>query len=352
MKCLVIAEAGVNHNGDLALAKKLIEVAAESGAHFVKFQTFKAKKIVSLTAKKAEYQIENTGSDEGQYEMLKKLELSEEDHFALIAHCQACNISFLSTPFDEESANFLEDKVSLYKIPSGELTNIPYIEFLAKKKMPIVLSTGMGTMEEVEEAVSMIRQTWKNVGLDEEKLVHLKSGHTLSQLTLLHCTTDYPADLNSVNLLAMNRMKEQLQVKVGYSDHTAGIDVSLWARALGAVIIEKHFTLDKNMPGPDHAASLDPVELKSLMIGLEKVERTLGDGQKNPSNKELKNIEIVRKSLFYKNDFKKGHQIGRDDIEILRPGSGLPPKDFYRLIGKTLKNNVKAQDSIRWEDIR
>ncbi|WP_270978418.1 N-acetylneuraminate synthase [Campylobacter helveticus] len=329
-KVLIIAEAGVNHNGDLNLAKKLIEQAAKAGADIVKFQTFKAEDCVSIKAKKAKYQLENTAKDESQLEMIKKLELSREAHFELMKHCKKHNIAFLSTPFDLESVAFLQSlNLSYFKIPSGEITNFPYLKAVAKCKKKVLLSTGMANLAEIEAALEILR---KNGTRD---------------ITLLHCTTEYPAPFEEVNLNAIKTLKEAFKLKVGYSDHTKGIVAALGAVALGAVVIEKHFTLDKTMEGPDHKASLEPSELKELCEGIRTLEKALGNGIKKASKSEAKNIIIARKSLVAKREIQKGEKFSEQNLTTKRPGSGISAMRYEEYLGKRALKTYKKDELIR-----
>jgi len=332
--CFIIAEAGVNHNGDLHLAKKLIDAAKESGADAVKFQTFKAENLVSLQAEKAPYQIKNTGASESQYDMIKALELSDDEFCELKNYAEEKKIIFLSTPFDHQSADFLDELgISLLKIPSGEITNIPLIEHIGKKKKPVILSTGMSTLGEVEEAIEALKI------------------RGTTAITLLHCTTSYPAPIESVNLAAMETLHCAFKLPVGYSDHTEGITIPIAAVALGACVIEKHFTLDKNLLGPDHKASLEPNELKAMVKAIRTVELAMGDGIKLPTKAEKENINVGRKSLVAKIDIKAGEILKEGDISVKRPGNGIPPKYFDELIGKKANKNILYDEQIRWEDI-
>lgn len=332
---IIIAEAGVNHNGDMEVAKQLIDAAVEAGVDYVKFQTFVASKLVSKAAQKADYQIENTGEkNESQLEMLKKLELSEADHYLLIDYCKQKHINFLSTAFDLDSLDFLKKLgLKLFKIPSGEITNLPYIEKVARLAEEVILSTGMSTMEEIEDAITVIRQT------------------SAAKITVLHCNTEYPTPYSDVNLLAMNKIKEQFGVEIGYSDHTLGIEVPVAAVALGATVIEKHFTLDKTLPGPDHAASLEPAELKNMVSAIRNIEQALGAAVKAPSPSELKNIKIARKSIHLAVDKNKGEIISFNDLEMLRPGDGLSPMKMNDVIGKILKQDLPAGHKLNLNDI-
>lgn len=338
-KVLIIAEAGVNHNGDFEKAKKLIEVAAEAGADIVKFQTFKAKKLVSSSAKKAEYQQTNFAeSDNSQFNMLKKLELPFEWHQDLIDYAKSQEIQFASTGFDEESVDFLESLgQSFFKIPSGEITNLPYLEHIASKNKPTILSTGMADMNEISEAIDAL----------------LNSGLSKNHITVLHCNTEYPTPMEDVNLMAMLQIRNDLGVKVGYSDHTLGIEVPIAATALGATVIEKHFTLDRKLPGPDHSASLEPNELKAMVQAIRNIEKALsGSGIKSPSNSETKNIIVARKSLVLTKDLASGTAITKDDLEIKRPGNGISPMKIKEVIGMTLKNDMPKEAILQWEDLQ
>lgn len=337
-KVLIIAEAGVNHNGDFELAKKLIDVAADAGADFVKFQTFKADKLVSKTAVKASYQQNNSDdAEQSQYQMLKQLEIPEQWHYTLKDYSLSRGINFLSTGFDEESIDFLERlEPGLYKIPSGEITNKPYLEHVAAKGKPIILSTGMADLNEIISAIQVITT----------------NGISMEMITVLHCNTEYPTPMSDVNLLAMNTIKKELGVKVGYSDHTLGIEVPIAAVALGASVIEKHFTLDKTMKGPDHLASLDPVELKAMVKAIRNIELAIaGNGNKEPSPSELKNKVIVRKSMHLKRKVEPGHIIIKDDIEMKRPGDGLSPMLLDQIIGKKVKTELPPEYKLTLNDI-
>ena len=327
--CFIIAEAGVNHNGDVNLARKLIDVAAVAGADAVKFQTFVAEEVVSCNAPKAEYQKHTTDPTESQYEMIKKLELSKEDHKELIEYAKNKNILFLSTPFDEKSVDMLiELGVPLIKISSGEITNHPFLKYIARKGLPIILSTGMSTLEEVAEAVSVIR----------------KAG--CENLTLLHCTSNYPARVEDCNLRAMKTMADAFDLPVGYSDHTPGIVVPIAAAAMGANVIEKHFTLDRNLPGPDHKASLEPNELRDMVQSIRMVEKALGSPIKAPAGSELGVRDVVRRSIVARIDIPKGNVITMDMISCKRPGIGIPPKEIDRIIGKISNTFINKDDII------
>lgn len=316
-KTLIIAEAGVNHNGDVNLAKKLVDVAVNAGVDYVKFQTFKADKLVNKLAKKADYQKDNTGNDDSQYQMLKKLELTDENHHILIDYCQQKGVKFLSTAFDFDSIEFLKDKIDFYKIPSGEITNLPYLEKVAKLNLSIVMSTGMATMQEVKDALSVLT----------------KNGISKDRVTILHCNTEYPTPMEDVNLKAMLTIKKELGVEVGYSDHTLGIEVPIAAVALGATVIEKHFTLDNTMEGPDHRASLEPNELIAMVKGIRNIEKAMGNGVKTPSKSEQKNIAIARKSIVAIQSIKKGEELSEQNMTVKRPGNGISPMKWNEVIG-------------------
>lgn len=336
-KVLIIAEAGVNHNGSFEIAERLIKAAAESGADFVKFQTFKADKIVSLAAKKATYQKANTSDgDDSQYEMLKKLEIPEDWYQKIISLCKEHNIGFLSTGFDEDSIDFLDQyNPEFYKIPSGEITNKPYLEHVAKKGKPIVISTGMATIQEIQNAVDVI----------------VLNGISKENITVLHCNTEYPTPMKDVNLLAMLHIKNELGVEVGYSDHTEGIEIPTAATALGAKVIEKHFTLDKSMNGPDHRASLEPDELKDMVQAIRNIELAIsGSGVKTPSDSEKKNLDVVRKSIYIKNNLLAGQSISKEDLIMLRPGNGISPMEIDQVIGKKLIVNKCAGEQLNKTD--
>ncbi|EMN01219.1 N-acetylneuraminate synthase [Leptospira noguchii str. 1993005606] len=332
MKTLIIAEAGVNHNGDLELARKLIDVAANAGADIVKFQTFKAERLVTKSAKKADYQ--NTTTDnaaESQYEMLKKLELSKENHEKLIQHCKRTGIEFLSTAFDLQSLAFLEQlNLSRYKIPSGEITNFPYLQKIGSSGKPIILSTGMSTLGEIESALLVLETT----------------GAKRDEITVLHCNTEYPTPYSDVNLSAMKSIADAFKIKVGYSDHTSGIEVSVAAVALGASVIEKHFTLNRSLPGPDHKASLEPNELKTMVRSIRNVELSLGDGIKKPSSSEFKNISIARKSIVAASSIKAGEIFTRENLTAKRPGDGISPMRLNEVIGLKAKRDFFEDELI------
>ncbi|MFK8060267.1 MAG: N-acetylneuraminate synthase [Polaribacter sp.] len=337
-KVIIIAEAGVNHNGDLKQAKKLIDVAALAKVDYVKFQTFKSEKIVSPNAKKAEYQSKNIGdNDNSQFKMLKKLELSDQDHIELINYCKIKNIKFFSTAFDLDGIDYLDSlDFDIFKIPSGEITNYPYLKRIAQKNKPVILSTGMSNLIEIEDAINVL----------------VKFGSEKSDITVLHCNTEYPTPMDDVNLKAMLTIGHQLGVKIGYSDHTLGIEVPIASVALGASVIEKHFTLDRTLPGPDHRASLEPEELKNMVSSIRNIEQAIsGNGEKKPSKSEIKNIVIARKSIHLKRDLKKGSVISEDDIIALRPASGISPMKWNDVIGKILLEDKKEFYNLNWEDL-
>lgn len=330
----IIAEAGVNHNGSLQRALELIEVAAFAQANAVKFQTFRAEDLVTSTAPKADYQKRATGENQSQFEMLKALELTMADFQVLFDHCQESGIEFMSTPFDEKSADELESLgMSTFKIPSGELTNHPLIRHIALKQKPVILSTGMATLDEVNQAVEVIRAV----------------GNT--QFQLLHCVSDYPADPATVNLRAMQVMRERFQVPVGLSDHTLGIHIPIAAVAMGASCIEKHFTLDKSLPGPDHQASLNPEELDQLVKQVREVERAFGSGIKQPTEAERKTALIARRSVVLAHNLPKGHLLTPNDLILRRPGTGLPPNELPYLIGKKLKSDLPKDHILQESDL-
>lgn len=332
MKTIIIAEAGVNHNGDIDLAKKLVVEAAAAGADLVKFQTFLANKIVSSTAPKAEYQKRTTDSGESQFEMIQKLELSRESHEVLIEECRRQGIGFFTTAFDPESFDMLLDLgcVDLIKIPSGEITNLPLMRYMTRLGKPVLLSTGMANLGEVEAAIQVIEA----------------AGTPRHLITLLHCTTEYPTPMEDVNLRAMVSMKRAFGVKVGYSDHTPGIEVAIAAAALGATVIEKHFTLDRNLPGPDHKASLEPHELKAMVNAIRKIEVALGDGIKQASRSELKNKPIARKSIVARREISAGELFSEDSIAAKRPGTGISPMRWDEIIGKIARRNFAVDELI------
>lgn len=330
-KVLIIAEAGVNHNGSVELAKKLIEKAAEAGADVVKFQTFKSGELISKFAEKAEYQKKNTNAAESQLDMVKKLEFDENIHFELIKHCAINKIKFLSTPFDNASVDLL-DKLGLdtFKVPSGEITNVPYLRKIGKLNKKLIVSTGMAKLGEIEFMLDTLTA----------------AGTSLENIIVLHCNTEYPTPMEDVNLNAMLTIKNAFSVNVGYSDHTNGIEVSVAAAALGACVIEKHFTLDRAMEGPDHKASLEPDELKAMVNAIRNIELALGTGIKKPSQSEYKNIKIARKSVVAKCNIKKGEVFGENNITAKRPAGGISPEHWDEIIGKTAKRDFLEDEMI------
>lgn len=330
-RTLIIAEAGVNHNGDLALAKQLIDIAAEAGADYVKFQTFTADRIVSRSASKAEYQQQATDASETQYEMLKRLELSHAMHLELIKHCEKQSIKFLSTGFDKESVELLVDLgIDLIKIPSGEITNLPYLRFIGSLGLPVILSSGMSTMDEIGDALVIL----EGAGLGR------------SRVTVLHCTTEYPTPMVEVNLRAITSISNTFGVVVGYSDHTVGIEVSIAAVALGASVIEKHFTLDRSLPGPDHKASLEPNELIEMVKAIRNIEHSLGSGVKEPALSEIKNLRIARKSIMAKQQIAKGEVLSTSNLIVKRPGDGISPMNWDLLVGQIASRDYLPDEMI------
>lgn len=331
MKTLIIAEAGVNHNGSLEIARQLVDVAAQSGADFVKFQTFKADGLLTRQAGKADYQRQLTAEDESQYDMIRRLELSPEMHEALIEHCRCRGIRFLSTGFDIESLDLLAGLgIPLFKIPSGEITNLPYLQHIGRLGKPIILSTGMADMAEIGTALQVLEQ----------------AGTRRQQIVVLHCNTEYPTPMCDVNLRAMLSIRDAYGVQVGYSDHTAGIEVPIAAVALGATVIEKHYTLDRSLPGPDHQASLEPGELKAMVVAIRNIELALGDGIKRPSPSEAKNIPIVRKSLVAACPIRAGETFTLDNLAVKRPGAGLSPMRINEMLGRVARRDFRADELI------
>jgi N,N'-diacetyllegionaminate synthase len=330
-RTLIIAEAGVNHNGDLELAKQLIDAAAEAGADLVKFQTFNADRQVTRTVKKADYQIQTTGIKESQHEMLRRLELTEKIHHKLIAHCAGRSIGFFSTGFDIESVDLL---LSLgqdhFKIPSGEITNLPYLRHIGQLRKSIILSTGMATLGDIDAALDVLEQ----------------AGTARAQITVLHCTTEYPTPMNEVNLRAMQSIHSAFGVAVGYSDHTQGIEVAIAAVAMGASVIEKHFTLDRNLPGPDHKASLEPEELKAMVAAIRNIEVALGDGIKRLTPSEARNKPVARKSLLASQAIKAGEVFSAQNITTKRPGTGVSPMLWDEVMGRTAPRDFVADELI------
>ena len=329
--CIIVAEAGVNHNGDIEMAHRMIDVAAESGADLVKFQTFTADGLVTRWAEKAVYQKQTTEATESQYDMLRRLELNYQTHESLMVHCRERGIGFLSTPFDTVSVDLLvELGIERFKIPSGEITNLPYLRYIGRYGKPIILSTGMATLGEIEAALSILE----------------KAGTQKCLLTVLHCNTDYPTPMSDVNLLAMLTIRDEFGVEVGYSDHTLGIEVPIAAVALGATILEKHFTLDRNLPGPDHRASLEPDELKAMVQAIRNIELALGDGIKRTSASEARNKSIARKSLVAGRPISKGETFTQDNLAVKRPGTGISPMRWDELIGQTARKNYEKDEII------
>lgn len=331
MSVMIIAEAGVNHNGSLALAKKMIDAAKDAGADYIKFQTFIPKELVAKDAQKAEYQKETTGTGESQQEMLEKLALTFDNFKELKEYCKEVGVGFLSTPFDFESIEFLKGlDLDFWKIPSGEVTNLPYLKRLAVTGKPIVLSTGMCTLQEVGEAVRILEAE----GVDRQ------------DVTLLQCNTEYPTPYGDVNLRAMLKMQEAFGVTVGYSDHTKGIEIPLAATALGAAVIEKHFTLDRQMEGPDHKASLEPQELKEMIQSIRHIEQAMGDGEKRPSKSEKKNIPVARKSVVAKTEIRRGEVFTEENLTLKRPGTGISPMKWEEIIGRKADRDYREDEQI------
>jgi N,N'-diacetyllegionaminate synthase len=330
--CYIIAEAGINHNGDIKLAKKLVKAAAKSGADAVKFQTFSADSIATKTAQKAAYQKRISDASESQYEMLRRLELSRDSFSLLSEYAETCGIEFLSSPFDLNSAELLESiGVRAFKIPSGEITNIPLLEHVGKYKKPVVLSTGMAEMDEIHEGISAIHRGGAK------------------QIVLLHCVTSYPTPLETANLLMITTLAKEFVVPVGFSDHTEGVIAATLARALGACVIEKHFTLDRNLPGPDHKASLEPAELAELVQQVRLVERALGDGKKHIGKTEAAIRKIARKSLVAATAIPKGTRITRDMIDMKRPGTGIETKNLKEVVGKRAGKAIRKDTVLSWD---
>ena len=329
MSILIIAEAGVNHNGSLAMAKQLAGVAKAAGADIVKFQTAKPELVISRFAEKAEYQKAETGEAESQLEMCKRIHLTFDEHAQLKEYCDSIGIAYLSTPFDLDSIDFLQQLgTPMWKVPSGEITNLPSLEKIAATKKPVILSTGMSMISEIEDALTI-----------------LEDGGA-GPITLLHCNTEYPTPIEDANLLAMQDLREQFGLPVGYSDHTAGIEADIAAAALGAVVIEKHFTLDKALPGPDHKASLSPEELTAMVAAVRKTELALGDGRKHVTESEAKNKPIARKSILAKRDIKKGETFTPENLTVKRPGDGISPMRWYDVLGKTAKRDFAEDEKI------
>lgn len=354
-KVFIIAEAGVNHNGSLDMALQLINVAAEAGADAIKFQSFKADKVVSCSALKAEYQTRNTEDSESQLEMLQRLELNEKQHAFLLGHCQKHGIEFMSTPFDLDSLNLLVSKINVarLKIPSGEITNAPFLLRIAKTGKPLILSTGMSTLNEVETALGVLAfgmigwETSPSIAAFKEAYLSKKGQALLNEkVVLLHCTTEYPAPIDEVNLRAMDTLKNVFALPVGYSDHTLGISVPIAAAARGAVIIEKHLTLDRCLPGPDHKASLEPGELKKMVDSIRQIEIALGTGIKSPTASEVKNLAIVRRSLVAVKEIKQGEKFNEYNMGVKRPGIGVSPIAYWEYLGKEANRNYQIDEVI------
>ncbi|MFN5622061.1 MAG: N-acetylneuraminate synthase [Flavobacteriales bacterium] len=334
---MIIAEAGVNHNGSLDMAMQLIDAAADAGVDYVKFQTFKADKLVSRDTGMADYQKSNTGTDTSQYEMLRKLELSAAHHEVLIDYCNQKNVQFLSTAFDLESIDLLVSLgITLGKVPSGEITNKPYLEKMARSFERIILSTGMCTMDEIMEAIQVLEA----------------NGKRREDITVLHCNTEYPTPMHDVNLKAMHHIARVCGTAIGYSDHTLGIEVPIAAVALGASVIEKHFTLDCTLPGPDHRASLEPSALKAMVDSIRNIEQAMaGDGIKHPSTSEMKNITVARKSIHLAKDCEAGHVLTESDFMMMRPGDGISPMRMDEVIGRCVKTELTSGKKLTWEDL-
>lgn len=330
----IIAEAGVNHNGSVELALELVNTAKAAGADAVKFQTFRADRLATPVAHKAAYQERTTAITQSQFEMLRRLELDEPAHRCLIDRCRQVGIQFLSSPFDEQSADMLAAMdVPAFKVPSGEITNLPFLRHLARKARPIILSTGMSTLGEVQDAVRLLQ------------------AENVADLKLLHCVTEYPAPYAEVNLRAMRTLRSAFRLPVGYSDHTEGIEISIAAVALGAEVIEKHLTLDRTSPGPDHAASTEPDEFQEMVTAIRHVEQALGNGVKSPAPCELSNISVARKSIVASRALSPGHRLDSDDLEVKRPGTGLAPKFLPELIGRTLRKGLTKDELISWDHL-
>lgn len=336
MKTIIIAEAGVNHNGKIGIAKKLIKYASDAGADYIKFQTFEASKLVSSSAKKAVYQkLDDNTKNENQLSMLKSLELSPDDHNTLIKECKNNNIKFLSSAFDIEGLEYLNNiGLDFFKVPSGELTNLPYLQRLSSIGKPIILSTGMANLDEIRSAMKILTK-----GISKKKI------------TILHCNTEYPTPMRDVNLRAMENISKEFGCKVGYSDHTLGIEVPIAAVAMGANVIEKHFTLDRKLVGPDHVSSLEPKELESMVNSIRNVELAIsGNGEKLPTPSEKKNISLVRKSIHSSKFIESGQIISEDDLIPLRPGDGISPMEWYKIIGSKAKHDIPSYYKIKYSD--
>lgn len=351
----IIAEAGVNHNGSFEMAKKLVKVAKEAGANAVKFQTFRAENLVTKEAMQAEYQVENLGESTSQFEMLKKLELSFDEFKSLKNYCDYIGIEFLSTPFDYDSVDFLVDKLQMQtvKIPSGELTNSPFIHYIATKQKSMIISTGMATIDEIHEALSFVAfglaRPSDDVIIDRvHSFYKTDEAKDILQrfVTVLHCTTEYPAPIETINLKAMNQLSEELGLPIGFSDHSQGITIPIAAISMGAIVIEKHFTLDRALPGPDHVASLEPIELTAMINSIRQVESALGTGLKQPTLNEMKNRVAARKSIVAKVDIKQGEMLNMSNITIKRPGNGISPSKYWSLLGKKATKFYQKDEQI------
>lgn len=354
--CYIIAEAGVNHNGDMGMAVELIEVAARAGANAIKFQTFKSEALINKQAEKADYQKQTSGSDESQYAMLKRLELKPEDHYKLIAHCEKRGIQFLSTPFDPNSLDFLlrELELPMLKMASGEIINGPLLLAAAQSGKDLILSTGMSTLSEIEAALKLVLFGYLEPSNATPDIAHLDTLFAQAEhqqllrdkVSLLHCTTEYPAPYPDVNLRAIDTLRELYGLRIGFSDHTQGIHIPIAAVARGAEIIEKHLTLDKTLPGPDHQASLEPDELQAMVKGIRDVEAALGNGDKQPAASELKNRPIVRKSLVAARAIRQGEIFSADNLASKRPGSGISPMRYWEVLGQTASRDFAADEEI------
>lgn len=332
MKTLIIAEAGVNHNGDMELARQLIDAAAQAGVDMVKFQTFSANRLVTHSASKAQYQSNSTDAAESQHKMLSRLELTRAMHEELIAHCLKRGIRFFSTGFDTESVDMLvELGIDCFKIPSGEITNLPYLRHIGKYGRPVILSTGMSRLDEVQSAVEILS----------------KAGTAQKDITVLHCSTEYPTPMEDVNLSAMLTMGEALGVQFGYSDHTKGIEVAIAAVALGATVIEKHFTLSRELPGPDHKASLEPDELNAMVAAIRNIERAMGDGIKRPCQSEIPNMAVARKSIVAARKIQPGEMFSKENLVVKRPGSGMSPMLWDAVIGQRASRGYEPDELIQ-----
>lgn len=357
MKTEIIAEAGVNHNGSLSMALELVDAAAAAGASVVKFQTFKPEKVISRHARKAEYQKSTTDSAESQLDMVRKLELSEEAHLTIRRRCFERGITFLSTPFDHASVDLLVEKIKVdrLKVPSGEITNAPLLVKMGRCKKPLLVSTGMATLGEIEGALGALAFGLLNPSRDPESAVDFakafisEDGQQIlrSKVTLMHCTTEYPAPFDEANLKAIQTLAQAFGLPVGFSDHTPGINIPLASVALGAVVVEKHFTLDRNLPGPDHKASLLPSELRAMIDGIRQVEAALGNGRKLPSRSELKNIGIARKSLVATKAIRKGEPFTKTNLDVKRPGTGVTPFAYWRYLGKLSDRDYEPDEEIK-----